>query len=116
MTMDAADIFFVYVTCPSENVAAHIAKAMIEQRRAACANILPAGRSFFRWDGKMEEADEVTIIFKTVKDAWAGLRDAVVAMHPYDTPCVVALPVADGHAPFLQWVREEVAGAGSIPV
>lgn len=102
-----SDILIVYVTCPAEEIAAEIAKAMIEKEFAACGNILPTGRSFFRWDGKIEEAVEATIIFKTTTETWPKLREAVEQMHPYDAPCIVAMGVEDGHAPFLQWVRDE---------
>ena len=100
-------VLLVYVTCPAEEVAADITKTMIEKKLAACGNILPMGRSFFRWDGKIEEAGEATIIFKTTSEAWPALRAAVEQMHPYDVPCIVAVPVTDGHAPFLAWVRDE---------
>ena len=100
-------ILLVYVTCPSEQVAADIAKTVVEKKLAACGNILPAGRSFFQWDGKIEEATEATIIFKTTQEAWLALRVAIEQMHPYDVPCIVAVSVEDGHAPFLQWVRDE---------
>ena len=103
-----ADILCVYVTCPTEEIAANIGKAMIERRYAACANILPPGRSFFRWEGKIEEATEATIIFKTTKANWPTLRDAVNEVHPYDLPCILALPVEDGYEPFLRWVKDEM--------
>ena len=105
------EILIVYVTCPTEEIATDIAKAMIEKRHAACGNIMPMGRSFFRWDGAVQDAKECTIIFKTTKDAWPGLREAVIETHPYDVPCILALPVEDGYAPFLQWVRDETGQA-----
>lgn len=104
-------ILLAYVTCPTQEIAADITRAMIEKRLAACGNILPVGRSFFRWEGKIEEAAEATIIFKTTIDAWPALRAEVERMHPYDVPCIVAVPVEDGHTPFLAWVRNE-----TIPV
>lgn len=104
----SADCVLVYVTCPTEEIAADIAQAMIEKQYAACANILPAGRSFFRWEGKIEEAAEATIFFKTTRSNWPELCKAIVKAHPYDVPCVLSLPIEDGHGAFLQWVKDSV--------
>ncbi len=101
------DIMLVYVTCPSMDVAADIARAMVGRRLAACGNILPEGRSFFQWEGKVQEATEATIIFKTTKEQWPSLCKALKDIHPYDVPCVLAVPVADGLPAFMRWVSEE---------
>lgn len=101
----------VYVTCPSEDVAAHIAGTMVEARHAACGNILPMGRSFFRWDGAVQDAHECTVIFKTTKDNWPKLCEGIRAMHPYDVPCILALPVIEGHGDFLRWIEDSVNGS-----
>lgn len=98
----------VYVTCPSEDVAAHIAKAIIEERHAACANILPMGRSFFHWDGAVQEARECTVIFKTTNDKLPDIDSAIIKLHPYEVPCILAVPVLGGHETFLKWIGETV--------
>lgn len=98
---------FVYVTCPTEEVAQSIGRAVVERRHAACANILPRMASIYHWQGKIESADEVVVIFKTAQDKWQGLHDAVRALHPYDVPCIIAVPIEQGHAPYLQWIADE---------
>ena len=104
-----ADIMLVYVTCPSMDVAADIAKAMVERRFAACGNVLPEGRSFFQWEGKVQDAIEATILFKTTAEQWPLLCRAVKEIHPYDVPCILAIPVADGLPAFMRWVSDEAA-------
>ncbi len=104
------DALLVYLTCPDQDIATKIAKEIIGRRHAACANILPPSKSFFRWEGAIQEAEEVTVIIKTGADKWPVLEQAIKEMHPYDIPCIIAVPVAAGHAPFLQWIGDEVSG------
>lgn len=100
---------FVYVTCPDADVAAGIARAIVEKRLAACANIFPAGRSFYWWDGAVQDAAETVLIFKTTEAQWPALQDAVKEIHPYEVPCIVALPITEGSAPYLKWIDEQVS-------
>lgn len=103
------DIVFVYVTVPSQEVAAEIAQAVVTARLAACANILPAMTSVYRWQGKVEKAEEAVLILKTPRELFAALCDKVATLHPYDVPCIAALPLVAGHAPYLEWVAAETA-------
>lgn len=98
---------FVYVSCPSEEVAHAIGRAVVEQRHAACANILPAMTSIYHWQGKIEEAGETVLIFKTSQEKWPLLHDAVKTLHPYEVPCIIAMPIEQGHAPYLRWIADE---------
>jgi periplasmic divalent cation tolerance protein len=98
---------FVYVTCPSLEEAQSIARAIVEQRHAACANIIPAVASIYHWQGKIESAQETVLVFKTAQDKWQGLQDALKALHPYEVPCIIALPIEQGYAPYLQWIADE---------
>lgn len=100
---------FVYITCPSEEVAAQIGRTVVEGRLAACANILPRMTSIYHWQGKVETATETVLVFKTTQKAWPALCEGIKAAHPYEVPCIIALPVEQGHAPYLQWIADETA-------
>ncbi|BDQ32826.1 divalent-cation tolerance protein CutA [Pseudodesulfovibrio portus] len=102
---------FVYITCESPRQAEEIGAALVEQRLAACANILPGMRSVYRWQGKVERAEETVLIAKTRDDLVARLTDAVKSMHSYEVPCVVAVPITGGNPDFLDWIRTEASGA-----
>lgn len=104
---DQGDIVFVYVTMPSLDAARDMAAAVVEDHLAACANILPAMQSIYRWQGKIEQAEESVLIFKTTSAHVTALESRILSLHPYDVPCIVALPVAAGHAPYLQWIAVE---------
>ncbi|MDD9899636.1 MAG: divalent-cation tolerance protein CutA [Alphaproteobacteria bacterium] len=97
---------FAYVTVP-EDAAKKLAATVVEERLAACANILPGMTSVYRWRGKIEEGAEAVVIFKTQADLFPVLKDRITALHSYDTPCIIALPVVDGHQPFLEWIQAE---------
>lgn len=100
----------IYVTYPSAETAREISKAVIESRFAACANIFPAHESLYWWEGQVQSASETAVIYKTTKDKFEALRDKIAQLHPYDCPCIVALPIENGHAPFLQWIETETRG------
>lgn len=82
---------------------------LLEERLIACANIFPAGRSVFRWEGRIEDASETIALFKTRASRAEALRDRLITLHPYDEPCVLALDVdADKSAAgFLAWIGGE---------
>ena len=94
----------VYITTPDLDVARRIARALVEERLAACANILPGMESFYRWEGAVLNDQEVVLIAKTRSALLVPLTERVIALHPYEVPCVVALPVDQGHEPFLRWI------------
>ena len=95
---------FVYITAADQDEAGRIARHLVEHELAACVNILPPVRSVYRWQGAIEEATECAVICKTRRACFGPLREAVRAMHSYDTPCIVALPLVEGDADFLAWV------------
>jgi periplasmic divalent cation tolerance protein len=107
----AASYIFVYVTAPDQAVAARLAQEIVGARLAACANILPGMRSLYHWQGKIEQAEETVLIFKAPAAQFAAIEARIKSLHPYDTPCIVALPVTDGHAPYLRWIDSETAEA-----
>ena len=103
----------VLVTAPSPEKASAIARAVVEERLAACCNIVPGLRSFYWWEGKVQEDAEVLLLAKTERALFERLRARVVALHEYRCPEVIALPVAEGHAPYLEWIRGAVDTASA---
>ncbi len=99
-------VLFVYITAADTAGAIRIAKALVSEQLAACVNILPGVRSVYRWRGAVEHADEVVLIAKTRAERFDALCARVRTLHTYETPCIVAWPIARGFPPFLQWVRE----------
>ena len=89
--------------------AEYIAREMVERRLAACVNILPPVTSVYRWQGEVTREAEHLLLMKTRKDRFEALRARLVEIHPYDTPEVVALPVAAGHLPYLQWIADNAS-------
>jgi periplasmic divalent cation tolerance protein len=98
----------VLVTAPSAEVAERIGRALVEERLAACANVVAGVTSIFRWKGAIEQESEVLVILKTTAAGVEPLRRRVVELHPYEVPEVVALAVESGHGPYLDWVRASV--------
>ena len=104
----ATDCIVVLVTAPSVEKATELARALVEEGLAACGNILPGVRSIYRWEGKLCDDAEVLLILKSTQAHFEALRARVVALHPYGVPEVLRLDVADGHGPYLDWVRQNV--------
>lgn len=98
----------VLVTAPDGETAARIARTLVEERLAACGNVVPQIRSIYRWEGKVEDGAESLLVLKTEGELFERLRARVVALHPYDCPEVLQLPVAAGHAPYLAWIAGSV--------
>jgi periplasmic divalent cation tolerance protein len=101
----------VLVTAPSADKAASIARALVEERLAACVNIVPGVRSIYRWEGRVHDDPEVLMVIKTERARFESLRARIVALHEYSCPEVIALDIALGHAPYLEWIRQSVADA-----
>ncbi len=104
----ASDCLMVYVTAATGAEARRIARALVEERLAACVNIMGPIGSLYRWKGAIAESREVAFWAKTTRARFAALRARVCALHSYDVPCVVALPIAAGHRPFLAWIAGSV--------
>ena len=99
----------VYVTAPKGKPARALAKKIIESRKAACVNVVPAVESFYWWKGKVEAEGEALLIIKTRKRALKALEKVVRSNHPYDVPEFIALPISGGAAPYMTWLRGEVS-------
>jgi periplasmic divalent cation tolerance protein len=98
------EILVLLSTCPDARTAERIARELVEASLVACVNVVPGLRSIYRWNGAVQLDEEVLMILKTPTDRLAAARERLVALHPYDVPEVVALPVVDGHHPYLHWV------------
>lgn len=100
---------FVYMTAGSLEEARRIGAKLVENRLAACVNILDGMHSIYRWEGKLQQDREVVLIAKTTRDRLPALTETVKAAHSYDCPCVVSLAVDGGNPDFLEWIGAEVA-------
>lgn len=99
----------VLVTAPSAH-ASRIAESLVTRHLAACVNLLPAVHSVYRWQDEVQQDAECLLIIKTAAGTFESLRQAVLQMHPYELPEVIALPLAAAHPPYLAWVLENSRG------
>jgi periplasmic divalent cation tolerance protein len=97
----------VYITCGNLEEAEKIARALVEERLAACANLLPEVRSIYRWKEAIHSDPETVLIAKTRGELLDKLTARVLALHSYECPCVVAVPIQGGNPDFLNWIRTE---------
>lgn len=97
-----------FITFPDEETARRVARALVEERLAACVNLVPGVRSIYSWKGAVSEDAEILGVAKTTAARFEALRARVAALHPYEVPEVIALPIEAGHAPYLAWLREGV--------
>jgi periplasmic divalent cation tolerance protein len=98
----------VLSTFPSPEQAAEVARALVEERLAACANLVSGVRSIYRWKGAVQDDSETLAILKTTDDRRDALIARLVALHPYEVPEAIALPVTGGSAAYLAWIAGEV--------
>jgi periplasmic divalent cation tolerance protein len=101
----AKDVLVVLVTCPPDKAQA-IATALVEERVAACVNVVPSLSSVYRWKGAVHVDSEALLIVKSTRERFEALKQAVLRHHPYELPEVIAVSVDRGHAPYLEWVIE----------
>lgn len=97
----------VLTNCPAEASANAIALAVVEGGLAACVTILPRVQSIYRWQGAVESANEIPLLIKTTVANYAALEAAICALHPYELPEIIALPVERGLPAYLNWVATE---------
>ncbi len=102
------DVIQVVTTLPNRDDAQRIASALVERRLAACAQVTCGPiRSTYRWKGKVESAAEWQCVIKTRRELFAAVEAAIRGMHPYEVPEILAIPVLEGRADYLAWVRDE---------
>ena len=103
------DALVVFVTAPNEETAVKVARCVVEEKLAACVNIVSNVRSIYRWQGKIEDESELLLVIKTRQERFKALRERVKALHTYTVPEIIALPVTDGLEEYLAWLKEETA-------
>ena len=100
------DFILVLTTLPADGEPEKLASQLVEERLAACVNILPAMRSVYRWKNAIERADERQLVIKTTRARVTALESRLRALHPYDVPEFVVLPIDSGSAAYLSWLTE----------
>ena len=103
------DTLLVITNLPDAESARALATKLVEQRLAACANILSPCLSIYRWEGRLEEAEEVPLLIKTSAPRYAALEEAIRAYHPYELPDIVAIRIEKGLPDYLAWVAASTA-------
>jgi periplasmic divalent cation tolerance protein len=109
MSPSDAEVRVVLVTAPDAEAGGRLARTLVDEHLAACANLVPGVRSIYRWEGRVQEDDEVLLVIKTTAEREAALCERVSSLHPYDLPEVLALPAVGGSDAYRAWVRREVA-------
>jgi periplasmic divalent cation tolerance protein len=104
-------ISFVYITASGMEEARKIGRALVEERLAACVNILDNMNSMYWWEGKVQDEREAVVIAKTKRGLVQELISRVKALHSYAVPCIVSWPIQEGYRPFLEWIRQEAKAA-----
>lgn len=100
-------VIAVLTNLPDSESAFNLARELVHLRLAACVNVLPPGASFYRWEGKEEQATEYPVLIKTTRDRYAALEAAIRERHPYSLPEVIAWPIERGLPGYLEWVVRE---------
>lgn len=103
------DALLVLTNLPDAASARALAGVLVEARLAACVNILAPCRSVYRWQGQVEDAEEVPLLIKTTADRYTALEAAIRAQHPYELPEIVAVPIQRGLPDYLAWVEQETS-------
>jgi periplasmic divalent cation tolerance protein len=98
----------VLTTTGSEDEARKIARYLVDRHLAACVNVIPRVESIYRWQGKVESAEEWMLVIKTTSEIFPAVRDAIRELHSYDLPECVVLAIEDGSPAYLQWLGESV--------
>ena len=102
------DKLVIFVTVGNSNEAATLAKSLVEKRLVACVNLLPGIASWYWWEGKVTEDQEVLLVMKTSRDKFVALEKEVLRLHSYAVPEVIALPIVEGSKNYLNWIEESV--------
>jgi periplasmic divalent cation tolerance protein len=104
----SASVVVIMSALPNPEKAAEIARILVEERLAACVNLIPQIRSIYRWKDAISDETETLAVCKTTQDRAEALHARLIELHPYELPEVLALPVSGGHAPYLDWVGASV--------
>ena len=105
----AADTIIVLTNLPDREAALGLAQELVTQKLAACVNVLAAGTSVYRWEDKIETAQEVPVLIKTRAALYAEVEAAIIGRHPYELPEIIAVPVMRGLPGYLEWIVAETS-------
>ena len=105
--MDAHDARLVFCTCPDTSTAQSLARHLVERKLAACVNLLPRIQSVYRWQERIEQAEEVQLLIKTTADRLEALTAALLQHHPYELPEILAVSPSAGLPAYLDWIRAQ---------
>ena len=100
------EFIIVFATCGSEEEALKIANSLVEERLAACVNLISPVRSIYRWEGKIWDEKEWILIIKTQKERFGELERKVKSLHSYSVPEIIGLPIVEGASSYLNWLEE----------
>ncbi len=100
------DVILVFSTVPEEEMARAIAESLVEEGLAACVSILPGLESHYHWQGKKEISKEYLLMIKTPAEAYPRLEARILALHPFECPEIISIPVGQGYAGYLDWIRD----------
>jgi periplasmic divalent cation tolerance protein len=101
------EVLIVLTNCPDDASAERIARTLVENRCAACVNRLAPIASTYRWEGEIEDAEEIPLLIKCTRERYPAVEQTIRELHPYTVPEIVALPVVAGFGPYLRWVDDE---------
>ena len=110
-----AQLMVVFTTVPDEETGARIARTLVEERLAACVNVVPGLRSFYRWQGTLEDDDEALLVAKVRAEDFEAYAERMTALHPYAVPEIVALPAERVAEAYLSWAIEQTDRSGGDP-
>ncbi|MFQ5682538.1 MAG: divalent-cation tolerance protein CutA [Candidatus Binatia bacterium] len=102
------EFIVVYVTVGSSKVGGRMARALVEERLAACVNRVRSVQSVYRWQGQVEESEEELLIIKTKRKRFESLKKRVQELHNYSVPEIIALPILEGNKDYLEWLEEQL--------
>jgi periplasmic divalent cation tolerance protein len=105
------DKIVVFSTCASGDEAERLARRLVDERLAACVNVISPVRSFYRWKGAVEDSAEWLLIIKSSRSLFGSLREVLESAHSYEVPEVVAIPIVDGSPNYLSWIDQELRAA-----
>jgi len=98
----------IFVTASGKEEAEKIAKALVEEKLAACVNIINAVESLFWWENKVDRVSEALLIIKSSDEKFAEISQTVKSLHSYEVPEIIALPITNGYKPYLDWINESI--------
>ncbi len=106
------DKIVVLSTCAGEKEAEAIARLLVEERLAACVNVIPRMRSFYRWNGAVESAEECLLVIKSARDLFERLRAVLEQANSYEVPEAIAIPIVEGAGNYMNWLESNLRGRG----